>query len=214
MLIRVVRRMLQSPPRPPRFDSTSAIVHPQRGIRGRVLALAAATFAAGTLPLAARAQQPDAGQTAATCTYDRCGLRLAEGAVLQGIEGQRVGRLALFSNVSTSVPWLSDSARRYAGSARSAHNGAASLRILSFAAQVAGAVLYIKAVQDANDRADDAAGEESADNVSIKKSDVYTSVGLSIGGAVIGVAAAALDSHARNLLSRAVWWHNRELARQ
>jgi hypothetical protein len=49
--------------------------------------------------------------------------------------------------------------------------------------------------------------------VSIKKSDVYTSLGLSIGGGVVGLGAAALDSHARKLLSRAVWWHNRELAR-
>ncbi|MGI8499358.1 MAG: hypothetical protein ACR2OG_17435 [Gemmatimonadaceae bacterium] len=147
--------------------------------------------------------------SAATCTYDQCSLRLEESSVLQGIEGRQVARLSTFSNVVSSVPWLNDSARAYARSARSSHVGATLMKTLGFGSSVAGIALGVKAVKDARDRANATPDATAV----IDEKDVYTALGFQVGGWVLNRIGEAIDSHARKTLARAVWWHNRDLSR-
>lgn len=170
----------------------------------------------------ARAQVADSARVGARppnalpndgCTYDACALRVEEGAVVQGADGRPVGSLGVFGNVGRSVPWRSDAARRYAQSAQAQHRGARFLQTVGYLGQLAGVALFAVAAKDAQDRANaDAATDNPSGNVSISKSKVYTSLGVTIGGSLLGTIGGAVDSHARKLLSRAVWWNNRELA--
>lgn len=148
------------------------------------------------------------GLTADTCSYDQCSMRVEEGGVLQGIAGRPVGKLSIFSGVG-SVPWLNDSARVFAKSAQSSHVGATLVKALGYASYFGGVAFAVKASKDAVDRTNAGTGADT----SIKKQDLYIILGLEIGGSVLGIIGQTIDSHARKMLSRAVWWHNRDLAR-
>jgi hypothetical protein len=165
-----------------------------------VLALALSS----TLPL--RAQSTST--TAATCAWDACALRIEENKVLQGIEGREVGKLSLFKGVK-SVAWTSDSARQFASRAQSSHSTGLVFKTLGFAASIAGAVILFKGEETSTHDVNGA----TTTTTTIKKSDLYTGIGLGIGAAVLGAIGEVFDGRARKFLSRAVWWNNREIAR-
>ena len=165
----------------------------------------------------AAAQSPTAvGPTqraaASACTYDQCALRLEESSIRQGMEGRFLGDLSVFSNISTSVPWFNDSARTFARRAQSGHTQSTVVRALGVVSYIAGIVVASRAVKEGADRASGTTGTTGND-ATIKQSEFYTGLGLELGGAVLGWIADGMDRRARSMLSRAVWWHNRDLSR-
>ena len=155
---------------------------------------------------------PTQRAAASACTYDQCALRLEESSVRQGMEGRFLGDLSIFSNISTSVPWFNDSARTFARRAQSGHTQSTAVRALGVVSYIAGIVVASRAVKEGADRASGTTGTTGND-ATIKQSEFYTGLGLELGGAVLGWIADGMDRRARSMLSRAVWWHNRDLSR-
>jgi hypothetical protein len=148
---------------------------------------------------------------ASACTYDQCALRLEESSIRQGVEGRLLGDLSVFSTISTSVPWFNDSARTFARRAQSGHTQSTVVRALGAVSYIAGIVVASRAVKEGADRAS-GTGTTSND-AAIKQSEFYTGLGLELGGAVLGWVAEGMERRARSMLSRAVWWHNRDVSR-
>jgi hypothetical protein len=144
---------------------------------------------------------------AAACPYDACALRLEAGKVLQGAAGRKVAGLGAFSSVM-GIEWSSDSARRYARSYQGNHTGATVVNTISLAASLVAGYLLFKAYDDARDRLPEGQG-----TVGLDKSRLNAVYGVAIGSALFRTVGGLLDRKARRQLSRAVWWHNRELAR-
>jgi hypothetical protein len=186
-------------------------VPPRPGVMTVLICLALAGVA-----LAGRVEaQGDAGRAGPSpvardtaCTYDRCALRIEGGKVVRGARGTRVAGLGLFSGVAGRVRWTSDSALRYARSYRSNHTGAGVMKVIAFAGSVAGAVLLVQAYTEARDR--NATGEGT---VGLDRSKLHAVYGVAIGSTAFGFVGGLLEGHARKQLSRAIWWHNRDLPR-
>ncbi len=155
---------------------------------------------------------PTQRAAAAACTYDQCALRLEESSIRQGMEGRFLGDLSVFSNISTSVPWLNDSARTFARRAHSGHTQSVVVRALGAASYIAGIVVASQAVKEGSDRASGTT-VTTGNDATIKRSEFYTGLGLELGGAVLSWVSDGMDRRARSMLSRAVWWHNRDVAR-
>jgi hypothetical protein len=165
--------------------------------RLRTLAIVAATLTAR--PLAAQDPAP-ASKPAAPCSYDACALRVEEGRVLRGRQGEQVGRLRWFSATSL-LPLVgpSDSARFYASEFDRHYGAGARWSALGGLADgvLIASLLHTTSAAGTNDRW---RGRDW----------------LLLGGAVVGLGASVYGEHqlkrARRGLARAIWWHNRELA--
>jgi hypothetical protein len=161
---------------------------------------------------ASTAPNPTRGvASTAACTYDVCALRVEGASVVQGADGRHIAGLGVMGNLGEQVPWRSEEARRYAGSAQSAHRGARFLQAAGFLSQLAGVALVTVAMNDASDRVQAAVSSESGE-VTVNKSKIYPGVAVSLGGTALSAIGGAVDRRARNLLARAVWWNNREIA--
>jgi hypothetical protein len=163
----------------------------------RLLTIVVSSLALVGAPLLAQ-DAASASTSAALCSYDVCALRVEEGRILQGRQGQEVGRLR-WLNATPLLPLVgtSDSARfyatdfdrRYARGSRWAALGA-----------VSGGVV-VAYMMDSNYGAG---------------SDTRWSRGdwALLAGLVLSIGASAYGQHqlerARRGLARAIWWHNIE----
>ena len=130
-----------------------------------------------------------------SCTYDECALRLEGARVVSGISGLQVSRVGMFgARGLDSLMRRSDSATVYARRFSTRQGRATVLGLVSAAA----AFGYITAVGHAVEWGDSRAVSPEVYGVA------------SIAFALIG---AFEQSRARTALSRALWWHNRELQR-
>jgi hypothetical protein len=118
-----------------------------------------------------------------------------------------VAGLGVFSNVAGRVRWSSDSARHYAGSYGSNHTAGAVTRVLAWLGGAVATGLLVDAYLDARDRA------VEGGTVALDRSKLHAVYGVGIGSSVLGFVGNLFEGHARKQLSRAIWWHNRELPR-
>lgn len=158
------------------------------------LAPAALATALAAAP-AARAQGVPArtGPATESCSYDACALRVEPGGffsrpvLLRGVSAERVQRAGFRGFDLQGVVQGSDSAVRYARDYRASQTRAS-------AAGLVGTALAVTALI-------------------ISQSDDDTPVmPYSIGASVVGVYAGFEARRALGALSRALWWHNRQVA--
>ena len=163
----------------------------QYGFSGAAL-LAAATIAPSGKMLA------QASVASPSCAYDQCALRVERNRILRGASGERVARLGVFSATSLSdlvsgIP--SDSALAHAR-IFDANSGRGST--LAFVgALTAGAALGV-----AHSRREQRL-----------TGGTLTVFAIAFSGVVIEFVGVRKVVKARDALSRAIWWHNRELDR-
>lgn len=130
------------------------------------------------------------------CAYDQCALRLERNRILRGASGERVGKLGIFSatNLVTLVSNVpSDSALAHAR-IFDANYGRGS-RLLFVGAVTAGVALVV----DRTRREQGLTGGTST---------IYA---IAFSGIVVEFLGGRKVLRARDALSRAIWWHNREL---
>jgi hypothetical protein len=150
---------------------------------------------------------PRLARSAPLCAYDACALRIEGGSVVQGAAGRHVAGLGVFSNVAGRIRWSSDSAQHYASSYSSNHTAGAVTRVLAWLGGAVATGLLVDAYLDARDRA------VEGGTVALDKSKLHAVYGVAIGSSVLGFVGNLFEGHARKRLSRAIWWHNRELLR-
>ena len=135
----------------------------------------------------------------APCSYDVCSLRVEENRILKGTAGTEVGRLGGWS-ATALVPLVvqSDSAQFYAR--QFDQHYAAGTRWTFFSGLALGvAVVFLL------DRDHDAGEHWNGNDWAW-----VSGLAVSLGTGVYGERRLKL---ARRGLARAIWWHNRELAR-
>jgi hypothetical protein len=163
----------------------------QYGFPAAALLVAALIAPAGTLYAQVSSPSP-------SCAYDQCALRLEGNRILRGASGERVGKLGVFSATSLSdlvsgVP--SDSALVHAR-IFDANYGRGST--LAFAGTLTAAV---------------ALGVAHSRREQRLTGGTSTVFAIAVSGTVIQFVGVRKIVKARDALSRAIWWHNRELAR-
>ncbi len=156
-------------------------------------ALLAAASLATSGELLAQTSPPSSG-----CAYDQCALRLEGNRILRGAAGERVGKLGVFSATSLSslvarVP--SDSARAQARIFDINYGRGSTLAFIG--ALTAGGALAVEHAR----REQELTGGHSA---------VFA---IALSGVVIEFVGVRKIVKAHEALSRAIWWHNRELSR-
>jgi hypothetical protein len=139
-----------------------------------------------------------ASPLASGCAYDQCALRLEGNRILRGAAGERVGKLGVFSATSLSglvagVP--SDSALAYARIFDANYGRGSTFAFIG--ALTAGGALAVEHAR----REQRLTGGTSA---------VFA---IALSGVVIEFVGVRKIVKARDALSRAIWWHNRELPR-
>ena len=135
----------------------------------------------------------------AGCSYDVCALRVEEDRILRGPDGTEMGRLGWWS-ATRLAPLVvqSDSAQFYARQFdRHYDAGMRWTAVSGLALGVAAVVLLGRSHQ---------AGGDWNGNVLVWDSGLAVSLGT-------GVYGERRLKLARGGLARAIWWHNRELAR-
>jgi len=151
------------------------------------------TRAIPALVAAAMLLAPGAGRAAAqaadACTYDTCALRVERRAIVGGVEGRVVTPIGYFRTDVGRVPWQSDPARRYARLFARDYTPGRLLYVL-------GTVAYTVGVFEGYRREEGFTGWPLA---------------AVIGGVGVGVYGSYRLRRADDALSRAIWWHNREL---
>lgn len=154
-----------------------------------------AAFACGcivgvNLVLLAWGAFPLSAQPVDQCSYEVCALRIESNRIVRGASGETVTGFGWFGTGPKNIVWKSDSALHYAGQYQR-HN------LRSNVLQYSGAALILAGTfaLDQND------GPDSRNRalVLLSASTVSTVIG------------AIEQRQARNRLSRAIWWHNREL---
>lgn len=128
------------------------------------------------------------------CTYDRCALRVEDRALVRGAYGERVVALGPFGSGPARVQWLGDSARAQARKYGVENERAQWLGGI-------GALLSVASIVIA--QRDDRGWPYTSDDP--------LPVALVLGGSGLLLASVPFQLRAQRALSRAVWWHNREL---
>lgn len=158
----------------------------------RILVAVALTFAA---PLAARAQS-SAARAPVGCTYETCALRVeprfwGPNRLLRGREGVEVGKLGGFGGGVDTLLAGPDSAATYARRYVTAARRSNTLGLL-------GGVAFVALLFHSDNFRDD------LDD---------TDVALGITALGFSIAAIPFQLHAKQSLSRSVWFYNAALAR-
>ena len=156
-------------------------------------ALLVAAFVAPSNTLLAQASPPSP-----SCAYDQCALRLEGNRILRGASGEMVGKLGLFSATS-----LSGLVSRIASDSALAH-----ARIFD-ANYGRGSILFVAGALTGGV----ALGVAHARSEQRLTGGTSTVFAIALSGLVVELVGARKLVKARNALSRAMWWHNRELAR-
>lgn len=139
---------------------------------------------------------PATAQTAASasCTYDTCALRLERTRILRGAGGAEVGRLRTWGGPRlASLVVSSDSAQAYARVFDANYNSGSWILL---GALVLAAPIVV-------DYFDDGARSLSTG----------WTVGLAVPSIILSIWGGGRHNRAYDALSRAVWWHNRDLPR-
>jgi hypothetical protein len=163
----------------------------QYGFPAAALLVAALIAPSGTLLAQVSPPSP-------ACAYDQCALRLERNRILRGVSGERAGKLGVFSatNLAALVSRVpSDSALAHAR-IFDANYGLGS-RLLFVGGLTAGVAL----------------GVEHARRQQKLLGGTSTMFAIAFSGVVIEFVGARKVVKARDALSRAIWWHNRELPR-
>jgi hypothetical protein len=148
----------------------------------------------GLLAALPTAESQGTTPTSAACTYDECALRLEGQRLLRGIQGVQVGRLTLWTGPRLSdLVSTSDSARVYARRFDANYSWGSRLAFLGGLFLAAVAVDHLRGYQGTMRREHE------------------LGVGIS-GGALLLVGGLKLR-RANEGLSRAMFWHNRNLPR-
>jgi len=160
-----------------------------------LLALAAAPSARldAQQPDSARASRSDGGR--APCAYDACAFRLEDDRLVQGALGTEVARLGIFTAPMRGVAWSSDSARVQAARFSSRYANARGLKTGAVFGSAVATILLVNAEEGSSNR--DAIGPAV----------------LLVASSVLSIVGQQIENSARRQLSRAIWWHNRELPR-
>ena len=163
----------------------------------RILTTVVSSFVFASTSVFAQDTAP-ASPSSPACSYDVCALRVEENRILQGRQGEEVGRMR-WLNATSLLPLVgrSDSARfyaadfdrRYARGSRWAALGSVSSGVV---------VVYMI---DSN--------FGTTPNTRWSRGDWTL-----LGGLVVSLGASIYGQHelerARRGLARAIWWHNRE----
>jgi hypothetical protein len=156
-------------------------------------ALLAAAMIASSGRLLAQSSPPAPG-----CAYDQCALRVEGNRILRGASGESVGSLGVFSatNLTGLVSGvLSDSATAHARIFDATYGRGSTLALVG--ALVAGAAL----------------GVEHSRRDQRLTGGTSTVFAIAVSGMVAGLVGVREVAKAHDALSRAIWWHNRELPR-
>jgi len=149
-----------------------------------------ATLAAGSLLIF----RGSAAQTA-TCTYDRCALRLQyrlfSTRVVQGAEATPVARLGLFAPHISPLETSADTIQLHYQSFRSHRNAGVLFVLLGVAAGGAALIVYSSDIWSNNDRG--------------------TATGLLLLGTGFTIAGTVNSQRSADELQQAIWLYNRSL---
>jgi len=164
-----------------------------------VPSLRAATTAVIVLAAVARpaSAQTPADSARRPCAYDLCAYRLERGRVLQGRAGVVVLSPGIFRAPADEATWNSDSARAHA--ARFSRRYAVARGVKSVS--LLGTTVALLSV-----------GNASRDLFGRGQREEAPYFVLAMGAAAFYVGHRIEDA-ARTELTRAIWWHNRELGR-
>ncbi len=152
------------------------------------------------------------------CGYSECALRVEQKRIVRGESREVLVRLGPYTSVTNRVPWLSDSARVHAERYGVRRSTAANLRLLAWGMSITSGVLGAQVYRHYQRQADLVAAQQAAGGpvtarLELEKSKLAVSSALSLGAFAAGWIAGRVNEDARSELSRAIWWHNRELPR-
>lgn len=140
--------------------------------------------------------QPDSSPRAA-CSYDACALRQNGGAILRGMTGEKVANIGVFTATDLTSIVRGDSALTYA---RIFHREYRRGNRLMWGGLILTEGSLIAVLERMRDDAHFAAPETAL-------------TGVAISGVVISQIGGRYLRRARDAASKALWWHNRDLAR-
>jgi hypothetical protein len=157
-----------------------------------------------------------AGQTQRDQRYTQCALRVDQKRIMRGQSGEVLLRLGPYTSVTNRVEWLSDSARVHAERYGVRRSTAANLRLLAWGMTITSVVLGAQVYRNYHRQADRIQAQQDAggpvtERLELEKSKLAVGSALSIGAFGVGWIAGRVNEDARAELSRAIWWHNREL---
>ena len=158
----------------------------------------------------------DVAGAQARCSYNECALRVDQKRIVRGESGEVLVRLGPYTGVANRVDWLSDSARVHAARYGTQRSTAATLRILAWGMTIASGVIGYQVYHNYQRQADlvtaqQAAGGPVTARLELERGKLAVSSALSLGAFATGWMAGQVNEGARTELSRAIWWHNRQL---
>jgi hypothetical protein len=156
--------------------------------------VAALLFALLSAALPPTADSQALAPTAKVCTYDECALRLEGPRLLRGVQGVPVGRLTLWSGPRlTDLVSTNDSARMYAQRFDANYSRGSRLAFVGGLFLAAVGVDHVRGSQGTMRR------EHQLE--------------LGVAGVALALVGGIKLSRANQALSRAMFWHNRDLPR-